>query len=82
MRHSQFFFAIQVEDKLFLRESSAPERGTTAASINRTSKTNAKQGAEVDFNAYKYFHERETEGHIIAAFMQFSGMKTMESKLC
>ena len=33
--------------------------------MNRTGKTNAKKGPKVDFNAYKDFHDREIEAHII-----------------
>ena len=40
-------------------------------------KTNAKKGVD-DYNAYREFHDREVEGHIIAAFMVFCGMENME----
>ncbi len=46
--------------------------------MNRTGKTNAKKGAHKDYNAYKDFHEREVEGHIIASFMTYAGMEKME----
>lgn len=48
------------------------------ASMNRTGKTNAKKGPKVDFNAYKDFHNREIEAHIIASFMEFAGMKSVQ----
>ena len=48
------------------------------ASMNRTGKTNAKKGPKVDFNAYKDFHDREIEAHIIASFMEFAGMKSVQ----
>ena len=51
--------------------------GSTCASMNRTGKTNAKQGPLADYNAYKDFHDREFEAHVLASFMTFSGMKTM-----
>ncbi|CAH3163452.1 unnamed protein product [Porites lobata] len=50
------------------------------ASMNRTGKTNAKKGPKVDFNAYKDFHDREIEAHIIASFMEFAGMKSVQDK--
>ena len=43
--------------------------------MNRTGKTNARKGAE-DYNAYRDFHDREVEAHILAAFMTFAGMHT------
>ena len=43
--------------------------------MNRTGKTNARKGAE-DYNAYRDFHDREVEAHILAAFMTFAGMQT------
>ena len=49
--------------------------------MNRTGKTNAKKGPKVDYNAYKDFHDRETEAHIIASFMKFAGMTSIEGKL-
>lgn len=56
-----------------------PERWicTTHAAINRTGKTNARKG-EDGFNSYKEFHEWEVKGHVIAAFMVFCGMQSME----
>ena len=41
--------------------------------MNRTGKSNAKKGPEKDYNAY-----RETEAHIIARWMKFVGMTSME----
>lgn len=43
-------------------------------------KTTAKKGVD-DCNSYKEFHERELEGHILAAFMVFTGMHSMEGML-
>jgi hypothetical protein len=56
-----------------LKDESAGEIGTTRASINRSGKTNAGKGAK-DYNAYKDFHDREIEAHILASFMTFAGM--------
>ena len=55
--------------------------GSTCASMNRTGKTNAKKGPKVDYNAYKDFHDRETEAHIVASFMKFAGMSSIEGKV-
>ena len=49
--------------------------------MNRTGKTNAKQGPMADYNAYKDFHDREFEAHVLASFMTFSGMKTAGGNL-
>ena len=68
---------LQIENKIFLKDESAAEVGTTRASINRSGKTNAKKGAD-DYNAYKEFHEREIEGHVIAAFTVHCGMQSMQ----
>ena len=48
------------------------------ASINRTGKSNAAKGVENHYNEYSEFHLRETEGHVVASFMEMMGMKNME----
>ena len=63
--------------KIFFKKESSGDVGSTCASMNRTGKTNAKQGPLADYNAYKDFHDREFEAHVLASFMTFSGMKTM-----
>ena len=67
-----------MERKIFLKSESAPEIGTSCASMNRTGKTNAKRGPKEDYNAFKEFHDREIEGHVIASFMTYTGMNSME----
>ena len=67
-----------MERKIFFKGESAPEIGTSCASMNRTGKTNAEKGPKDDYNAFKEFHDRETEGHILASFMTYSGMNSME----
>lgn len=67
---------LQIEKKVFLKDESTAEVGTTSTSINRTGKTNAKKGAD-DYNSYKKFHEREIEGHVVASFMVPCGMLSM-----
>ncbi|PFX23522.1 hypothetical protein AWC38_SpisGene11929 [Stylophora pistillata] len=67
--------------KLFAKESSATEIGTSYASMNRSGKTNARKGPEKDYNSYKDFFDRQTEAHIVAAWMQFSGMAQIHDKL-
>ena len=32
----------------------------------------------VDYNAYKDFHDREFEAHVLASFMTFVGMETIK----
>jgi len=60
--------------KLFFKDSSAAEIGTTCASMNRTRKSNA----EKDYNAYRDFTDRDTEAHIVARWMKFVGMASLE----
>ena len=71
-----------MERKIFFSNESAPEVGTSCASMNRTGKTNAKKGPKEDYNAFKEFHDREIEGHVLASFMNYSGMSSMEGKSC
>lgn len=66
---------------MFVNRSSAEERGTTRASINRTGKTNAAKGPESHNNEHSEFHARETEAHICASFMEMTGMKTINGML-
>ena len=67
-----------MEYKIFFYHSSAGELGTSMASINRTGKSNAAKGVENHYNEYSEFHLRETEGHVVASFMEMMGMKNME----
>ena len=46
--------------------------------MNRCSCLNAKKGPTKDYNAFKDFHESETSAHILAAWMQFSGIHKIE----
>lgn len=70
----------EMEHKIFYKEESAGELGTTKASINRTRKTNASHGPRKKYNEYKDFHECELEGHICAAFLEMSGMSKVDDK--
>ena len=63
---------------MFVDNLSASEIGTSQASINRTGKTNASKGVKSHYNEYKDFHKCEVEGHILAAFMEYSGMSNLE----
>jgi len=65
---------------MFFKEESATEIGTSCASMNRTGTTNAKKGPHKDYNAYRDFHERGFEGHILPAFMEYAGMKDVEGQ--
>jgi len=60
-----------------VKESSGAEIGTSYASMNRSGKTNARKGPEKDYNAFKEFFDRETEGHIVASWMNFTGMMSL-----
>ena len=46
--------------------------------LNRCGKTNARKGLEKDYNSYTEFFERETEAHILAKWMRFTGMENIE----
>ncbi|CAB3996157.1 Hypothetical predicted protein [Paramuricea clavata] len=66
---------------MFLNRESAPDVGSSCALMNRTGKTNAKKGLKNDYNAYKDYHDREIDAHIIASFMKFAGMKSINGKI-
>ena len=68
----------QICMKLFFKESSAAEIGTACSSMNRTGRSNAKKGPEKCYNAYQDFSDCETEAYIIARWMKFVGMTSME----
>ena len=65
---------------MFYKEDSATEIGTSCASMNRTGKTNAKKGPHKDYNAYRDFHDREFESHVVSAFMEYAEMKSVEGQ--
>lgn len=46
--------------------------------MNRCGKTNARKGPEKDYNSYTEFFEKETEAHILAKWMRFTGMDNVE----
>ena len=71
--------AFQVQFDLFVKDSYT-EIGTSKAKMNRTGKTNAARGVHNNYNEYKDFSDRETEAHICAAFMEMSGMATVDGK--
>lgn len=73
-------FEIKVSNKIFLKEESASEKGTTFAEMTRTENSNAKKGPSKDFNAFKDYHESETAATILAAWMHFTGMESVEGK--
>lgn len=66
---------------MFVDHSSAGELDISMASINRTGKSNAAKGVENHYNEYSEFHLRETEGHVVASFMEIMGMKNMEGSI-
>lgn len=68
----------KVGKKIFVKEESAGERGTSFAEMNRTGSSNAKKGPSVDYNAFKDFFNSETTGHILAAWLDFTGMESIE----
>lgn len=49
--------------------------------MNRTGKTNAKKGPAKDYNAFRDFHDREVEAHIIASFLTHIGAPNLEGSL-
>ena len=71
-------YAQQICMKLFFKDSSAAEIGATCASVNQTGKSDAKKGPEKDYNAYRDFTDREKEAHIVARWMTFVGMASLE----
>ena len=73
-----FPFIKQVNNKIFVNEKSAGEKGSSFAEMNRSSSSNAKQGPTKQYNAFKDFHDSETTAHILVAWMKFSGMNGLE----
>jgi len=73
-----FFSSLQAENKLFVKHDSAGQIGTSMASINRTSKSNAAKDAHNHINEYSEFHSREVEAHICAAFMEQMNMDELD----
>lgn len=69
---------MQINNKIFTEEKSASEKGTSFAEMNRSACSNAKQGPTKQYNAFKDFHDSETTAHILAAWMQFTGMNGIE----
>jgi len=48
--------------------------------MSSSNNSNAKKGPKNDFNAFRDFHESETIATILAAWMEFSGMDSVEGK--
>lgn len=49
------YFVFQVGKKIFVKEDSADQKGTSFAEMNQTESSNAKKGPSVDYNAFKDF---------------------------
>ena len=43
--------------KVFVKEGSAGEKGTSFAEMNQTESSNAKKGPSVDYNSFKEFFQ-------------------------
>ena len=48
--------------------------------MNRTGKTNAKKGPHNEYNAFRDFHDREIEAHILASFMTHIGAPSLKGQ--
>ena len=80
-KYCKFLFLklfLKVGDKIFNKIESGAEMGTTQSLMTRTGSSNAKKGPKRDYN--KDFDILETKGHILAAWMEFAGMDTIEGK--
>ena len=73
-----FPICFKVGTKIFVKEDSAGEKGTSFAEMNRTESSNAKKGPAVDYNSFKDFFNSETIAHILAAWMHFAGMQSTD----
>lgn len=47
----------KVGKKIFVKEDSVGEKGTSFAEMNRTESSNAKKGPAVDYNSFKDFFQ-------------------------
>lgn len=72
-----FEICLRLRTRSFLRMTLLQKLEPLWQQSTEQEKTNAKKGVD-DYNAYREFHDREVEGHIIAAFMVFCGMANME----
>lgn len=75
-------FLPQIAEELFVKGESSGEIGTSVASMNHTGKFTAKKGPYDEYNAFKKFFDRETEAHIIAAWLSFAGIQKMLGDKC
>ena len=74
-------FLIKVSNKIFLKEESASEKRTSFAEMTRTENSNAKKGPTKNFNTFKEFHDSETVANILAAWMHFTGLDSIEGNI-
>jgi len=70
-----------VKQKIFQKESSGSQHGTTQWSLNVTNMSNAKKGPGSEFNAYKEFSDVELDAQIIACCMVHFKMKSIDGKI-
>jgi len=64
-----------VKEKIFRKNSSGSEPGTTQWSLNVSHMSNAKKGPRNSFNAYKEFSDVELDAQIVVATMTHFGMQ-------
>ena len=48
--------------------------------MNRTGKTNEKKGPHDEYNAFRDFHDREIEAHILASFLTHIGATSLKGQ--
>lgn len=73
-------FSVYFLNRLQKKAESSGDIGTSIASMNRTGKITAKKGPYDQYNAFKEFFDRETEAHIITAWLAFVGFDKMDGK--
>ncbi|KAI8511021.1 hypothetical protein Bbelb_119370 [Branchiostoma belcheri] len=69
-----------IHHRLFLKEESAREHGTLCANFNKIKRSNAKQGPDKSYNAYKEGVTTETSSLFIGATMKCFGMENIEDE--
>ena len=69
-----------MKDKLFRKETSGAEFGTTQWAMNVLHCSNAKKGPHNAFNAYSEFSDKELDGQIIAIALNYFGIDCVEGR--
>ncbi|CAH1275458.1 Hypp9355 [Branchiostoma lanceolatum] len=66
-----------IHETVFFKEKSGREHGTMCSNMNVIKANNAKKGPHKDFNSFREFVDKDSDGMILTCTMEHFGMETI-----